>query len=64
VLAGLVVPGGFLFDYACCGNTISAPQILGHIAAVPGYLLVIAWTDRIGHRRLQFLGFTRAAAAA
>ena len=27
------------------------------IAALPGYLLAIAWLDRIGHRRLQLTGF-------
>jgi MFS transporter, PHS family, inorganic phosphate transporter len=27
------------------------------VAAVPGYVLAIAWLDRIGHRRLQLLGF-------
>jgi MFS transporter, PHS family, inorganic phosphate transporter len=28
------------------------------VAAVPGYLLAIATLDRIGHRRLQIIGFT------
>ena len=27
------------------------------VAAVPGYVLAIAWLDRIGHRRLQWTGF-------
>jgi PHS family inorganic phosphate transporter-like MFS transporter len=27
------------------------------VAAVPGYVLGIAWMDRIGHRRLQLAGF-------
>ena len=27
------------------------------VAAVPGYILAIARPDRIGHRRLQLLGF-------
>jgi PHS family inorganic phosphate transporter-like MFS transporter len=27
------------------------------VAAVPGYVLAIAWLDRIGHRRLQLTGF-------
>jgi PHS family inorganic phosphate transporter-like MFS transporter len=27
------------------------------VAAVPGYVLAIAWLDRIGHRRLQLAGF-------
>jgi MFS transporter, PHS family, inorganic phosphate transporter len=27
------------------------------VAAVPGYLLGIAWLDRIGHQRLQLVGF-------
>jgi len=32
------------------------------VAAVPGYLLAIARLDRIGHRRLQLLGFAMMAA--
>src|SRR5690349_6903524 len=32
------------------------------VAAVPGYLLAIAWLDRIGHRRLQLIGFAVMAA--
>ena len=27
------------------------------VAAVPGYVLAIAWLDRFGHRRLQLVGF-------
>ena len=27
------------------------------VAAVPGYVLAIARLDRIGHRRLQLVGF-------
>ncbi len=27
------------------------------VAAVPGYVLAIAWLDRIGHRKLQLIGF-------
>ncbi len=27
------------------------------VAAVPGYVLAIARLDRIGHRKLQFIGF-------
>jgi MFS family permease len=27
------------------------------VAALPGYLLAIAWLDRVGHRRLQLVGF-------
>jgi PHS family inorganic phosphate transporter-like MFS transporter len=32
------------------------------VAAVPGYLLAIAWLDRIGHRKLQLIGFAVMAA--
>src|ERR1700735_4937472 len=32
------------------------------IFAVPGYLLAVAKMDRIGHRRLQFIGFSIMAA--
>jgi MFS family permease len=32
------------------------------VAALPGYLLGIIWMDRIGHRRLQLLGFAIMAA--
>jgi MFS family permease len=32
------------------------------VAAVPGYILAIAWLDRIGHRRLQLAGFAMMAA--
>jgi MFS family permease len=32
------------------------------VAAVPGYVLAIAWLDRIGHRRLQLAGFAMMAA--
>jgi MFS transporter, PHS family, inorganic phosphate transporter len=32
------------------------------VAAVPGYLLVIARLDRIGHRKLQLVGFAMMAA--
>lgn len=33
------------------------------IAAVPGYLLAVAFMDRIGHRRLQLIGFPLMGAA-
>jgi len=32
------------------------------VAAVPGYVLAIAWLDKIGHRRLQLTGFAVMAA--
>ena len=32
------------------------------VAALPGYLLAIVWLDRIGHRRLQLVGFAVMAA--
>jgi MFS family permease len=38
--------------------TITALQLaIFAIAAVPGYLLAVATMDRIGHRRLQWIGF-------
>ena len=38
--------------------TITALQLLVFtVAALPGYLLAIAAMDRIGHRRLQWIGF-------
>jgi MFS family permease len=38
--------------------TITALQLaIFAVAAVPGYLLAVATMDRIGHRRLQWIGF-------
>jgi nitrate/nitrite transporter NarK len=38
-------------------TTIVIQLIIFVVAALPGYLLGIAWLDRIGHRRLQLTGF-------
>jgi MFS family permease len=37
--------------------TIAIELAIFAVAAVPGYVLAIARMDRIGHRRLQFVGF-------
>jgi len=42
--------------------TIAIELAIFVVAAVPGYLLAIARMDRIGHRRLQFVGFVAMAA--
>jgi MFS family permease len=38
-------------------TTITIQLCIFAVAAVPGYLLGIVWMDRIGHRRLQLIGF-------
>jgi MFS family permease len=38
-------------------TTIALQLAIFAVAAVPGYLLAIARMDRIGHRRLQWIGF-------
>ena len=38
-------------------TTIAIQLAIFAVAAVPGYLLGIARMDRIGHRRLQLIGF-------
>jgi MFS family permease len=38
-------------------TTIAIQLAIFVVAAVPGYVLAIARMDRIGHRRLQFVGF-------
>ncbi len=38
-------------------TTIAIQLVIFVVAAVPGYLLGIAQMDRIGHRRLQLIGF-------
>ncbi len=38
-------------------TTIAIQLAIFVVAAVPGYLLAIARMDRIGHRKLQFLGY-------
>ena len=39
-------------------TTIAIELAIFAVAAVPGYVLAIARIDRIGHRRLQLVGFT------
>ena len=39
-------------------ETIAIELAIFVVAALPGYLLAIAKMDRIGHRRLQWIGFT------
>jgi MFS family permease len=39
-------------------TTIAIQLAIFAVAAVPGYILAIARMDRIGHRRLQLIGFT------
>jgi MFS transporter, PHS family, inorganic phosphate transporter len=39
-------------------DTIAIELAIFVVAALPGYLLAIAKMDRIGHRRLQWIGFT------
>jgi len=43
--------------------TIAIELAIFAVAAVPGYVLAIARMDRIGHRRLQFVGFVLMAPA-
>jgi MFS transporter, PHS family, inorganic phosphate transporter len=42
--------------------TIAIQLSIFVVAAVPGYILAIAYQDRIGHRRLQWVGFGMMAA--
>ncbi len=44
--------------HATTMDTIALELAIFVIAAVPGYLLAIFRMDRIGHRRLQWIGFT------
>jgi len=43
-------------------TTIAIQLAIFVVAAVPGYLLAIARMDRIGHRKLQLIGFAMMAA--
>jgi MFS transporter, PHS family, inorganic phosphate transporter len=38
-------------------TTIAIQLAIFTVAAVPGYVLAIAWMDRFGHRKLQLVGF-------
>ena len=44
--------------HASTTTAIALQLAIFAVAAVPGYLLAIARMDRIGHRRLQWIGFT------
>jgi MFS family permease len=50
-IIGLISPG------ASATVTIAIQLAIFVVAAVPGYVLAIARMDRIGHRRLQLIGF-------
>jgi PHS family inorganic phosphate transporter-like MFS transporter len=50
-IIGLISPG------SSATTTIAIQLAIFVVAAVPGYILAIARMDRIGHRRLQLIGF-------
>ena len=50
-IIGLISPNSSIM------TTIAIQLVIFVVAAVPGYLLGIARMDRIGHRRLQLIGF-------
>ncbi len=52
LIISLVSPGASTMD------TIAIQLAIFVVAAVPGYFLAITRMDRIGHRRLQLIGFT------
>jgi len=49
--------------HATFAATLAWTLIIFAVAAVPGYLLAVATMDRIGHRRLQWIGFLAMGAA-
>ena len=51
-IIGLITPNSSIT------TTIAIQLVIFVVAAVPGYLLGIARMDKIGHRRLQLIGFT------
>jgi len=51
-IIGLITPN------SSTTTTIAIQLVIFVVAAVPGYLLGIARMDKIGHRRLQLIGFT------
>lgn len=51
-----------LAPHASLVVTLSLTLVIFAVAAVPGYVLAVFTMDRIGHRRLQILGFTVMAA--
>jgi len=48
---------GLISPHASTMTKIAIQLAIFTVAAVPGYLLAIARMDRIGHRRLQLIGF-------
>jgi PHS family inorganic phosphate transporter-like MFS transporter len=50
-IIGLISPGSSAM------TTIAIQLAIFVVAAVPGYILAIARMDRVGHRRLQLIGF-------
>ena len=48
---------GLISPHASTMTKIAIQLAIFVVAAVPGYMLAIAWLDRIGHRRLQLTGF-------
>lgn len=48
--------------HASLMTTTALQLLIFSVAALPGYLLAIATMDRIGHRRLQWIGFSIMAA--
>src|SRR6202044_147370 len=48
---------GLISPHSSTTTTIAIQLVIFTVAAVPGYLLGIAWMDRVGHRRLQLIGF-------
>jgi MFS transporter, PHS family, inorganic phosphate transporter len=48
---------GLISPHATTMTKITMQLVIFMVAAVPGYILAIARLDRIGHRRLQLIGF-------
>ena len=48
---------GLISPHASTMTKIALQLAIFVVAALPGYLLAIAYLDRIGHRRLQLVGF-------
>jgi MFS transporter, PHS family, inorganic phosphate transporter len=53
---------GLISPHASTMTKIALQLAIFVVAAVPGYVLAIAWLDRIGRRRLQWTGFAVMAA--
>lgn len=61
VSAPLIVKS-VLGDHATLAQSLLLNLIIFSVAAVPGYILAVLFMDRIGHRRLQLIGFPMMAA--